>query len=245
MESEEDYFLTTMTSAIDFISNMIDDDLNIEKSEYKDLYNKFEKEKKAETEQLANRREQIQRERNYDEFDNQSEVSIMTTQSHAQILGELQELDIPIIGASLTINKGTQTDNKPELLEDLFDNKTPPIHTGVQVSSKIDTSEMDALSSAFDTSPKVPLQNPIIEENKAFISSLSENFESLTISQLKEMHEIMLNLKHHIPAKHIHQSDTLLSYAIHDSQKSNYDSSTKSQTHKNHSEMLLFSENKG
>ena len=31
LESEEDYFLTTMTSAVDFIGGMVGDDLNIEK----------------------------------------------------------------------------------------------------------------------------------------------------------------------------------------------------------------------
>lgn len=110
LDSEDDYFLTTMTSAIEFISNMIDDDLNIEKSEFKELYEKYAEEKSEEVKEKVQRRMEYKMERNYDDFENQSDVSMMTTQSNAQILGELQSLDVPIFGKSLVISKGVQTD---------------------------------------------------------------------------------------------------------------------------------------
>eukprot|EP00343_Euplotes_focardii_P001262 CAMPEP_0205800850 /NCGR_PEP_ID=MMETSP0205-20121125/2648_1 /ASSEMBLY_ACC=CAM_ASM_000278 /TAXON_ID=36767 /ORGANISM="Euplotes focardii, Strain TN1" /LENGTH=64 /DNA_ID=CAMNT_0053064629 /DNA_START=600 /DNA_END=794 /DNA_ORIENTATION=+ len=64
-----------MSSAIDFAGNMIGDDLNIEKSEYKDKYHKFEQEKGIEMDQRINMRKEKNVQRDYDEYENQSEVS--------------------------------------------------------------------------------------------------------------------------------------------------------------------------
>lgn len=189
LESEEDYFLTTMTSAIDFISNMIGDDLNIEKSEFKDLYDKYAEENGQEINDRIQRRQQLKKERQIDDFENQSDISIMTTQSNAQILGELQALDVPIICHTLTISKGIQTEvHFEEKKECKGDNCGQSDKEKSQLSCTSVSSSPNALISQ--------IESKVFSDNKAFWKKqLKDDFESMTISDIKEMHRIMLDLK--------------------------------------------------
>mmetsp|Transcript_39884 Transcript_39884/g.39468 ORF Transcript_39884/g.39468 Transcript_39884/m.39468 type:complete len:231 (-) Transcript_39884:74-766(-) len=182
LESEDDYFLTTMSSAIDFVGNMIGDDLNIEKSEYKDLYDKFSEEKGGEIDQRAHIRKEKKLDKNYDEFENQSEVSCITTQSSAQILGELEKMDVPIISNTLKLNKGIQTEVLKEEIKEVKES------TNKSLVSASTASETPASSLWFSK-----FENKVITENEQFWSkTLTDDFESLKISDLKEMHKIML-----------------------------------------------------
>lgn len=189
LESEEDYFLTTMTSAIDFISNMIGDDLNIEKSEYKDLYDKYAEENGQEINDRVQKRQQMKKDRQLDDFENQSDVSVLTTQSNAQILGELEALDVPIICHSLTLSKGIQTEvhfeEKKESRSDNF------------IQSDKEKSQKSCTSASSNSNPLISqIESKVFSENETFWKKqLKDDFESMTISEVKEMHRIMLDLK--------------------------------------------------
>jgi hypothetical protein len=110
LESEDEYFLTTMTSAIEFVSGMTEEDLNIQKEEFKELYGKFADKKDNEVDARIQKRIEKKEQNDYDEFENQSDISMMTTQSNAQLLGELEVMEVPIMGQSLLLTKGIQTD---------------------------------------------------------------------------------------------------------------------------------------
>lgn len=75
LDSEDDYFLTTITSALDFIGCMECDDLNIKESDYRRLYDKHAKKNGIEVDQRIQRRKAQKNERHYDDMDNQSEMS--------------------------------------------------------------------------------------------------------------------------------------------------------------------------
>jgi hypothetical protein len=175
LESEDDYFLTTMSSAVDFVGNMIGDDLNIEKSEYSNLYNRYDEEKGTEVDQRASQR----KERNYDEYENQSDVSCMTTQSSAELLGELESMDVPIVHSALRLNKGIQTN---EVKEEVKENK----------SQNLNDNSTSSAHNAF----VAEIDNKIVMKYESFWGEkLKDDFDEMTMADVKKMHKIMLCMK--------------------------------------------------
>ena len=157
-------------------------------SEYKDLYNRYDQEKGTEIDKRVSQRKEKNLERNYEEFENQSEVSCITTQSSAQILGELEEMDVPIVQSTPKLNKGIQTETvKEEVKENI--NKS-------LISAS--TSSGSSVNNAW----LAKIENKIIHENEDFWKTkLKDDFDNLTISDMREMHKIMLNLKEIINKK--------------------------------------------
>ena len=201
-------------------------------SEYKGLYDKYSKEKEPEVQQIEKQRQQKLNERNYDEMDNQSEISAITTQSNAQILGELQEMDVPIIGTSLTLNKGIQTDKDVRFNENQFyaDEKSWQTELAQNNYAKGDDITLD-----------ITEEIKISNEHESFISNLSDEFDALTIADLKQMHKILLKVKNK------NSSENLISQENNQQNLIDYDmnSLSKDELSKNDNELLLFSQNSG
>ena len=174
LDSEDDYFITTLTSAIEFIGNMIGDDLNIEKSEYSDLYNKFSDERDREFQEDAERRAHHRNEQGYDDYENQSDISIMTTQTSAQLIGELQSLDVPVYATSLKLNKGIQTESS---YEESKSSKDGSLNT---VSTKDSHKSNHSLKN--NNQLKRKIEKEIFHENDVFwTKNLSEDLNNMTI----------------------------------------------------------------
>ena len=201
-------------------------------SEYKGLYDKYSKEKEPEVQQIEKQRQQKLNERNYDEMDNQSEISAITTQSNAQILGELQEMDVPIIGTSLTLNKGIQTDKDARFNENQFyaDEKSWQTELAQNNYAKGDDITLD-----------ITEEIKISNEHESFISNLSDEFDALTITDLKQMHKILLKVKNK------NRSENLISQENNQQNLIDYDmnSLSKDELSKNDNELLLFGQNSG
>ena len=201
-------------------------------SEYKGLYDKYSKEKEPEVQQIEKQRQQKLNERNYDEMDNQSEISAITTQSNAQILGELQEMDVPIIGTSLTLNKGIQTDKDARFNENQFyaDEKSWQTELAQNNYAKGDDITLD-----------ITEEIKISNEHESFISNLSDEFDSLTIADLKQMHKILLKVKNK------NRSENLINQENNQHNLIDYDmnSLSKDELSKNDNELLLFGQNSG
>lgn len=155
-------------------------------SEYRDLYDRYSEEKGVEIDQRANIRKEMKNERDYDEFDNQSDVSCITTQSSAQLLGELESMDVPIIRNTLKLNKGIQTDHSKE------EEKESKNNYEKDKSQQSTSTSSSSVHNAFVSE----LDNKIISKYERFWSEkLKDEFKQLNISDVEEMHKIMLNMK--------------------------------------------------
>lgn len=160
--------------------------LILKNSEYRDLYDRYSEEKGIEIDQRANMRKEMKNNREYDDFDNQSDVSCITTQSSAQLLGELESMDVPIIQNTLKLNKGIQTDHSKE--EEKESKSNFEKDKSQQSTSTTSSSAHNVFVSELD--------NKIISKYEKFWSEkLKDEFEELNISDVEEMHKIMLNMK--------------------------------------------------